>query len=337
MKLRKIRYNFFRIVAVLLIISSPVMDLSAQLLRTKTPVPVIFDTDIGPDYDDVGATAILHALTDKKEAEILAIMSSNQHELVVPCIDVLNTWFRRPAIPIAAPKGKAVNMDGWQKWADTLVARYPHRIRYTSQAPDAVKLYRKILSTSRDTSIVIVSVGFLTNLANLLRSESDEFSIMSGKELVRKKVRYWVAMAGKFPEGKEFNIRVDSTASQYTIDQWPTAIIFSGFEIGEKIFTGLNLIKKASKGNPVAGVFRICIGKDGSDMNGRQSWDQTAVLIAIRGYERYFDVERGIFITAADGTNGWKADDNGKHYRLLFKMPVPELTKEIEELMMHEP
>ena len=30
---------------------------------------IIFDTDMGPDYDDVGAIAILHALADTRNAK----------------------------------------------------------------------------------------------------------------------------------------------------------------------------------------------------------------------------------------------------------------------------
>ena len=45
--------------------------------RTKTPVKIIFDTDLGPDYDDVGALAFLHAMADSGKAEILATISSN--------------------------------------------------------------------------------------------------------------------------------------------------------------------------------------------------------------------------------------------------------------------
>ena len=41
---------------------------------------VIFDTDIGPDWDDVGATATLHALANSGEAENLAMnVSSGGH------------------------------------------------------------------------------------------------------------------------------------------------------------------------------------------------------------------------------------------------------------------
>ena len=36
--------------------------------KSKVPVRIIFDTDLGPDYDDVGALAFLHAMADSGEA-----------------------------------------------------------------------------------------------------------------------------------------------------------------------------------------------------------------------------------------------------------------------------
>lgn len=36
----------------------------------EPPVSLIFDTDMAPDYDDVGALAVLHALADSGEVRI---------------------------------------------------------------------------------------------------------------------------------------------------------------------------------------------------------------------------------------------------------------------------
>ena len=90
----------------------------------------------------------------------------------------------------------------------------------------------KLLSSQPDNSVTIVTVGFLTNLSNLLKSQPDNDSPLTGKELVRKKVKSLVSMAGRFPEGKEFNVYMDSAASIYVFENWPGEIIFTGFEIG---------------------------------------------------------------------------------------------------------
>ncbi len=310
---------------------------TADATLTPDPVTILFDTDCGPDYDDVGAMAMLHAFADRGEARILGTVSSNLHPLVGPSIDVLNTYFGRPDLPIGAPKTAGVNLDAWQKWPDTLAARYPHKLKATADAPDAVAVYRRLLAAQPDSSVTVVTVGFLTNVRNLLDSKPDSLSPLDGKALVKQKVKQWVAMAGKFPEGREFNIEKDSTASQVAIDGWPTPILFSGFEIGEKVKTGLRLIKEGDTGSPVRKVFAISIPKAKEDKDGRMSWDQTAVLVAVRGAAPFYDTQRGRFLTRPDGTNGWQDDPNGPHTRLVQKMAPDSVAREIEMLMMHRP
>jgi len=301
------------------------------------PIKIIFDTDLGPDYDDVGALAFLHAVADSGKAEILATISSNKHELVAPSIEVINRYFNRPELPIGAPKGEGADMEAWQHWADSIVVKYPHTSKSTSDAQDAVSLYRKILQNQPDKSVTIVTVGFLTNICGLLKSEPDEISPLSGNELVKKKVLKLVSMAGGFPEGREFNVFIDSVSSKYAFENWPGEVIFSGFEIGKEILTGLRLMSSPVQNSPVRDVFRISIPMSEEDKNGRMSWDETAVLIAVYGTEGFFDTKRGTIIVKPDGSNSWKDDPEGKHRYVVQKMPVPEITKFIEDRMMHLP
>ena len=304
---------------------------------TGMPVKIVFDTDLGPDYDDVGALAFLHAVADSGKAEILATVSSNKHELVAPSIEVINTYFRRKELPIGAPKSRGVNMTASQHWPDSIVSTYPHTIRSTEDVPDAVTIYRKILSSQPDTSVTIVTVGFLTNLSNLLQSQPDSFSSFNGTELVEKKVRRLVSMAGRFPKGREFNIFKDSTASEFVFNEWPTEIIFTGFEIGWEIRTGLRLAGSDIKNSPVKDVFRISIPLSPEDSSGRMSWDETAVLIAVYGTEGFFDMRRGNIIIQPSGSNSWQDNPAGNHYYVVSKMRVPEISKFIEDRMMHVP
>jgi len=300
-------------------------------------VKIIFDTDLGPDYDDVGALAFLHAMADSGRAEILATLSSNRHELVAPSIEVINTYFGRPDIEIGAPVNTGANMGSGQHWADSIVSRYPHKIQATSEVPDAVSVYRKILSRQPDKSVTIVTVGFLTNLSNLLDSQPDGFSPLNGSELISRKVKLLVSMAGSFPEGKEFNIFIDSAASKHVYEKWPGEVIFSGFEIGWKIKTGLRLIASDIHNNPVKDVFSISIPMSSEDRDGRMSWDETAVLIGVYGTEGFFNTKRGTIVVNSDGSNTWKDDPQGKHQYVIQKMPVPEMARFIEDRMMHLP
>jgi inosine-uridine nucleoside N-ribohydrolase len=301
------------------------------------PVKIIFDSDLGPDYDDVGALAFLHAMADSGKAEILATLSSNKDHLVAPSIEVINTYFGRPGLPIGAPKSEGVTMNSPWHWADTLSARYPHSIRSTDDVPDAVEVYRKILSSQPDSSVTVVTVGFLTNLSNLLKSEPDNISPLTGKELVSKKVRKLISMAGRFPQGKEFNLYLDSVASAFVCSNWPGEVIFTGWEIGSEIFTGLKLIRSDIKNSPVKDVFRISITASEEDKNGRMSWDETAVLIGVYGTKGFFDTIRGKIIVNPDGSNDWENNPEGRQAYVVQKMPVGQMAGFIEDRMMHQP
>lgn len=306
---------------------------------TPQPVNLILDTDLGPDYDDVGAMAVMHALADSGQVNILAVLSSNHDERVVPCIEVINNFFNRPDIPVGAPKsegGVSLTSGHKKKWTDVLTDSYPHQTAKTSDAPDAVKVYRRLLSAQPDNSVVICTVGFFTNLRDLLLSAGDEYSPLSGKELVARKVKQVVAMAGIFPEGKEFNVYCDTPASKVVAEQWPTEIIYSGFEIGNVVLTGKQLITMNVEGSPVETAYRLCLAE--GDPNGRMSWDLTAVWVAIKGYEPYYDVERGTFsIVDEEGANKWTADPAGRDLRLIEKMPAAEMAVLLEKYMMHQP
>jgi len=336
--IQKITNQSFGIVRAFLFIVLHIFLYSCNINETEEtegPIKIIFDSDFGPDYDDVGALTILHAFADSGKAEILATMASNKYALVAPSMEALNIFYGRPGIPIGSPKTSGVNIGCIQHWTDSLVSEYPHTLDSTAQTPDAVELYRKILASQPDTSVVIVTVGFLTNMQNLLVSRPDSLSPLNGMELVTKKVKKLVCMAGKFPEGMEFNVKEDSLASKYTFENWPTQILFSGFEIGEKIHTGKQLVSSAIQ-NPAKEVFRISMPLADEDKNGRMSWDQTAVLVAVLGTEVGFTEQSGRIQVDSSGFNKWVDDSNGQHSYLVFKKTPEQIRDIIEGYMMHQ-
>ena len=63
-------------------------------------------------------------------------------------------------------------------------------MKHYDQVDDALTVLRESLAQAEDDSVVIVSLGFLHNIAQLLRSSPDNISDLSGSELVRKKVSF---------------------------------------------------------------------------------------------------------------------------------------------------
>ncbi len=310
-----------------------ILVLSINLIHTDinfAQEKIIFDTDIGPDWDDVGATATLHALADRGEAEILAMLVSSGGYSATwgpPCLDAFNTFYNRPDIPIGlALDGPSMG----SSYNQQIATEFPQDIG-TGNAWDAVELYRKILSEQPDSSVVIITVGFITNLEDLLKSEPDNYSSLNGVDLVKKKVKRWVCMGGGFPSsGGEFNFNRDPLATKFAVENWPKPILFSGYEIGAPILTGAKLAL-TSESNPIRRAYELAGGYVGAT---RSSWDQTAVLAAIRDPLLYWDLETtGYCSVSANGANQWLATPDKDHGYLIKKVSNEGMTEIIDNLM----
>ncbi|MEZ6123086.1 MAG: nucleoside hydrolase [Planctomycetaceae bacterium] len=144
------------------------------------PVPLIFDTDIGNDCDDVQALAIIHALQSRGECRLLAVTITKDHPQAAAFTDCINTFYGRGDVPIGVCRSgvtpEAGNFNVLADTKDESQLRYAHDLMSGKDAPDAVDVLRKTLAQAEDGSVVICQVGFSTNLANLLKSSGDQHS-----------------------------------------------------------------------------------------------------------------------------------------------------------------
>lgn len=342
---------------------------------SAAPVKIIFDTDMINDFDDVGALACLHALADAGECDILATLSCTRGNASVAAIEVVNAYYGRAGIPVGcakgigvigafagakekvdprSPLGEKTGPDGEHYKYRKLAVDYPQWVRHldSDDAPDANEVYRRVLSAAPDKSVVICSVGFLTNLRRLLETKPDAISPLDGRTLVEHKVVRWVAMACNYPFGKEYNSMWDAESSKIVLEKWPTPVVFSDFQLGYDVYAGRSISEMKGLCNPVKDVFagnlptRDEVAKDpakwmrgGYGMAGRSSWDETAVLAAVRGSERYFNAHRGTYrMIGSEGEDEWVPDEaNGPHLRLTEKTSKVEVGKIIDELICRGP
>src|SRR5262245_36548222 len=121
---------------------------------------IILDTDFGNDCDDTGALAILHQMEYNGEAEILAVMYPMTDEFGASAIDAVNTYYGKPNIPVGAYKGSYAYKGKHNDFYNSLLTNnFPNDLKSGKNAPDAIELYRKILSSQPDNSVTIVVVG----------------------------------------------------------------------------------------------------------------------------------------------------------------------------------
>eukprot|EP00756_Hemistasia_phaeocysticola_P003976 Hpha_TRINITY_DN12563_c0_g1::TRINITY_DN12563_c0_g1_i2::g.50772::m.50772 len=223
---------------------------AAVVLAAFGAVPLIVDTDIGGggcmDVDDVAALCIANALEDLGEARVAGVVQNSSPPKCAGVISVINTYYGRESIPIGAYKGPGLEANAtYLPYVDELINNFPSPIKNSSQVPDSVSVYKDVLSKEEDNSVVVVSIGMLTNLAELFKSPG-------GLELFTKKVKLLAVMGGAYPTsaiiGKcnfcgcvfETNPVAVSTAehaSAYVIDNLPPTIpvMFSGKEVGIRV------------------------------------------------------------------------------------------------------
>ena len=306
-------YNHYvlkRMVVILLCIVS-LQSISGSMTN------VILETDMTFDVDDVGALAVLHALTDRGEARILGVCYNEVHPHGVAAIKVINDWYGRGDIPIGQFEGELQQPDK---------SRYlTHVVNLAdSTSPDdainATEFYGTILEAQNNHAVTIISVGFLNNLADLLRSHP---------ELVAQKIERLIVMGGL--RNDNFNLVRHNLVneSQFVLENWPSPLVITDF--GGTLKTGSSLARTPIQ-NPVREAYYRWFN---GSFEGRSSWDQVAVLVGVRGDESEFHFIKGRTGRLRNGFE-WQLDGNLRTYAQPIESSDYYL-REIEQLMTIEP
>jgi len=247
-------------------------------LAAAGPVPVIFDTDMGNDIDDALALAMLHGLESRGEIKLVAVTVTKANPWAGRYVSAVNTFYGRASIPVGIVGKGGVTPDDGNYARQAIEAGH---WRYTEPTRDAVELLRAALTAQPDGSVIIIQVGFSTNLARLV-------STPGGVALAKRKVKTLVLMAGDFANARpEYNVREDVASAKKLVAAWPTPRIWSGFEIGLRVkFPARSIAHDFAWAprHPVVDGYKV-FEKFPYD---RETWDLTAVLEALRPDADYF-------------------------------------------------
>jgi inosine-uridine nucleoside N-ribohydrolase len=309
------------------------------------PVRLIFDTDVGNDIDDALALGVIHALQSRHECRLLAVTINKDEPSCAPFVDLVNTFYGRADIPIGVVRGgktpEASRYTGPVVEArENGQPRYPRDLASGRDAPDAVHVLRETLAGQPDQSVVIVAVGFSTNLARLLDSPADEHVKQTGVDLVATKCRLLSMMAGQFagnPRRPEYNVVTDLPSASAVFTRWPTPIVASGFEIGEAVlFPGRSIESDFGyvDHHPLCDAYRAYERMP----YDRPTWDLTSVLYAVRPDRGYFGLsEPGVIEVDDKGVTSFRPRADGKHRYLTIDRQQIERTREALVLLASQP
>ena len=340
---------------------------------------VILDTDIWSDIDDMLALAMLHALHDRHEVNLVAVTISTDDPWCATYVDLVNTFYGHSQVSVGIVHG-GMNTEAFQNrfpdvtWPVTRYTQiisqrkksdgspmYPHRLTDGTKAPGAVSLLRETLAAQPDRSVIVIQIGYSTNLARLLDSQADAVSALNGRDLVRKKVRFLSVMAGNFRETKsdgktlppgqpEFNLMVDVPAARTVFSSWPTPIVDSGFEIGlAMLYPGQTIAHDYAyvEHHPIADTYRTyCEEMKASDSKFKRcprdhdhaTYDLTSVLYAARPDRDYLSLSKpGKITVLEDGGSRFDESESGTHHYLILSEEQKARTLEAMVMLASQP
>ena len=282
---------------------------------------IILDTDIGSSVDDLFALEMLYHYEDEGRCRLLGVMVDREGERNAAFADVMNTYFDHGDVPVGLVRDGIKEPKVWIDYAHVADTKdgegqpmFSRSIVDYSSLPDGWQLYRRLLAEQPDRSVSIVSVGFVTCLAQLLASGADEYSSLTGVELVRRKMKCIYLQGGVFGEAVEpdFNFAQGITFAKTFFQNWPQEVdmVFSPMEAGQDVeYTPGQVIADVSwtDAHPIKQVYMQC------DCNtGQRMWDVMPVIQAVEGDALFSLSERGtvtltdkaetIFTPSATGT-----------------------------------
>lgn len=295
-------------------------------------IKVLLDTDLGSDCDDAGALAVLHRLADEKRCEIKAVTHCASEISGAVAVRAINDWYKRGDIPIGRYDTKTfLENDVCRRYIAPIAEKYLEN-HDMPQIENAVRVMRKTLAAERDITLVVI--GMMNNIAELMKSEGDDISPLSGTELINQSVSCMYVMGGHFGDLSyaEYNILKDIESAQYVSQNFPKPVCYSGFELGDKIITGKRL-EAEPEDNPVRFAYRTWnkfVWKKEETL--RSSWDPITAYCAVVQNSPLYIKSTPKTITF-DDEGRVLMSDGGKDCYLIAKRSDEEIRAALDELL----
>jgi inosine-uridine nucleoside N-ribohydrolase len=313
------------------------------ILSAGSPPPsgglkLILDSDMGPDIDDSLALAMAHGYQKNGLAELAAVTISRNSTIGARYADVMNTFYGHPDIPIGTYRGVTPHDSNDVRFTADIVnsGDYPHDV-HLSEIPEGYKVMRQVLAEADDNSVVLVQIGFSTNTAQLLTSDPDEISPLSGRQLIEQKVKYLSIMAGdnSYPY-PEFNIAQDPASARTVFTEWPVELYQGEGGLGYGILYPLDSVENDFDYITPHVVAESYLNhdfpwhQDNGEFYDMRTWDLISVMAAVEDPDPYFVVsEPGTVVLDDEGVTSFASDPSGLHRSLGRHSQMTEAEKQI--------
>ena len=300
---------------------SSALGINVKSNYEQQDIRIIFDCDMGSSTDDLFALMMLYRYMEMQRCTLLGVVVDRMNRANADAVDVMNNYYGYPDIPIGLEHAGVVAPRVFIPYHNMAYARdiegrplFRRSVGDDGEYMDGYKLYRKLLAQQPDKSVTIVSVGFVTCLAQLLESGPDEFSPLNGVELVQRKVKDVYAMGGVFGDSFEhdynFTAAIDYSLKFFELMPKDIDIVFSPGEVGDPLYySAAQIIEDLSwtDTHPIKWIYQFLV-----EDKFQKMWDPLAVINAVEGDDAIYQIsQRGWITLPPTGETIFKPDPNG--------------------------
>jgi len=231
------------------------------------------------------------------------------------------------------PNNGETRSDGTLKLSEDDARRWTKAFRYAKQPAPYFTGYSDIAAMPNGDVAILYERGDISSAASK-KERYDEigFTVVKFNEI-----------KSPLPLPKqakpETNIATHPEAARLVAAEWPTEIVWQGFEVGNPVITG-EALKRTPASNPVRRAFELRLfGKRPSIEGGQPSYDQAAAFYAVRGTnaELWSEERGGRVVIDQTGFSRWVADAASPHV-MVTRVCAPDLlARQIEALMVAPP
>jgi inosine-uridine nucleoside N-ribohydrolase len=336
-------------------------------IAQNAKINLIYDGDMGPDPCDFATLSMLHEYHNRGKINLLGVVGAAPDPLQVSTYDLYNRLYDSE-IPIGYGKGSSDREvfgndgeNGYKFAVKFSTHNNPNwvmaeKFEVVTDLPKpivlgAVETYRKILSQAEDNSVTIYAAGQLFNFPALFESKADSYSELDGRALLKAKLKDVFFMGGYFPVSSEFAAYVVSSGAEYNWSANGQAqiskialeyfslldkpITYIGFEVGEQVTIGNELIGRLGKNHPTTEAyyqFRFTNIRLGDKLiRDNAAFDELALYHVVEGgLGKYFSQVFGEVVVDENGANTWRKEGN-QNYLVLNEGVEEELSRIITD------
>lgn len=318
---------------------------AAMLYVPRSPRPIVIDDrDFESDVGDCAELVMMLNLAHRGEIDLIAGLVSSANVKAAPAYYAVLNYYSYLSLPVGVTTGSNSpgNSVSPNTWAEQTAATYGvNGFTDSSNFESAVITARRALAAQPDHSVTWITNGDLGNVKQVLLSGADQYSALSGYNLIALKVKELWGVGGNWPTGAGISDwsanNACSLVTDFVLRNWPTSVplIIVPITEGDPVLYGDTVMEALGASNPAKFAWETFFGNN-SASNTNRGWSAIAYLAIARGMAGYLRVQGAngtAQVNTSTNATSWLQAPNSGHAYVAKEMSPAAFQTQINALI----